>query len=378
MKNLIHEYFDTVYTLEAFLYAINLKLPGDEEKERLRSCLRKGLSHILIAFDFDMKSTYKSYIDRKLSYEQLIYLIYYRVNESPFFAAHMFRSSQPLSAHIKDVNAHMAMSPRDLEQRLVSTENLSVCYFFSKSSSYTTDGIYWRELFELVGSSIMKYILTYACLFRKIQNNENVYIQVGGLKFNLIGRGLVSKKLEQDEKQMRDKKQRKFEQLAIESKPEPVPKNLMAVFNAVDEKYKQNIQNKYDIDKQLSSMGHRKLDKTSMLYNRCLHTRLSPKLVYSDHRFKISDESVACAMAEKIVVDSIFKDIVFDFYPDQQDIETMMIKLRGLIFEFIILHRSCPYYIFLCYHCKSQNKNNCQHKRRRDQEEPQLINETNK
>lgn len=181
-----------MFSLESFLIAVNLKLDSQCEQERLREVV-KSLSSIIIAFDFDLNGQYRSYVDHRFTYEQLLYLCCVKINQLkvPTFENHMFKTPnsafRPFSINLKQ---------DEIVRRLISSDCLAVLYFMDKND----DGSLWRQLYGLIGSSIMKYLFIYAYMFKPLENNPHVYIQICGPKFNFAYKGLMARKLEADEK----------------------------------------------------------------------------------------------------------------------------------------------------------------------------------
>ena len=128
MWNIFFSYFDSVFSLESFLIEINFKLLTDKSpKEDDLRCVLKHLATIKITFDFQFKGNiytlyslkssaitkklfifknkhiktdhiqkgpYRSYIDTRYTYEQLLLLCYLKINESrDKFENHMFAIS---------------------------------------------------------------------------------------------------------------------------------------------------------------------------------------------------------------------------------------------------------------------------------------------
>lgn len=202
MKNIILNYFPAVFSLESYLNFINLKLSSKYEEERLKE-ITKRLSSIIIAFDFEFNAQYRSYIDRRFTYEQLLFLCSIKINESktPFYENHMLKSNltslQTISQNLTNQN--------DIERKLLTCENLSILYFMDKDG----EGPYWRQLHDLVGGSILKYLLIYGFIFKLQNGTPSTYVQVCGVKFTFIYRELVNRKLEIDEKAIATKTSKK-------------------------------------------------------------------------------------------------------------------------------------------------------------------------
>lgn len=193
MKNIVLSYFPSVFTLESFFVTINLKLNSKCEEDTLKETLKR-LSSIIVAFDFELNGPYRSYVDRRFSYEQLLYLCCLKINESkmPAFDNHMLKSNlTALQSITQNLN-----NQADIERKLVTSENLSLLYFIDKNG----DGASWRQLHGLIGSSIMKYLLLYGFIFKLQKGSTSTYVQLCGPRFNFVFRNLVAHKLEADEK----------------------------------------------------------------------------------------------------------------------------------------------------------------------------------
>jgi hypothetical protein len=365
MKNILLTYFESVYTLEAFFNEINLKLAEKTDQERLKRCV-KNLANIIVAFDFKLTGPLKSYVDKRFTYEQLLYLCFIKINESAqnakFFENHMFKSNIS-NPNIKNVKANLNLPSIELEKRLASIENLAICYFLSRQNGENTgDGVYWRELFDLVGSSITKYIIIYSYLFRKVNNSNNVYVQISGPKFNLTFKTLIQDKLVSDEKMIVEKikqsvtsrklsKQKLPKTEPIETKPsihksDSKPVKLNTVFETKEESIKQQVENLKTVEFQLEKLGHQKLNKTSILYDRYLGSRISGRFIYSNRSLE-PNESTSNQIMEKF----IFDKVDFSLYQNSAHVDQMKKSLSQILVKFIKMHRSCPFKVFLDCYC---------------------------
>lgn len=219
MKNILLNYFPTVFSLESYLLAVNLKLNSKCDEERLRD-VTKHLSSIIIAFDFELNGQYRSYIDRRSTYEQLIFLCSLKANESkiPLFDNHMLKSN---ITSLQRVSQNLD-NQLEVERKLIASDNLSILYFMDK----TGDGAYWRQLHALVGSSIMKYLLINGFIFKLQEGTPSTYIQVCGVKFTFIYRELVSRKLEIDEKAIATKTTKRKSSTNLQDKNVDLKKHL--------------------------------------------------------------------------------------------------------------------------------------------------------
>jgi hypothetical protein len=371
MKNILLTYFPSVYTLEAFFNEINLKLTDKSEQERLKKCV-KNLASVIVAFDFKLTGPLKSYIDKRFTYEQLLYLCFIKINESApsakFFENHMFKTNVN-NSNIRNVKANLNLPASELEKRMASTENLAICYFLSRQNGENVgDGVYWRELFDLVGSSITKYIIIYSYLFRKVNNSKNVYVQISGPKFNVTFRTLIQDKLVSDEKMIKEKikqsvvrgstsKSRHLKVEPVETKPPSVnkleskPVKLNTVFEAKDESIKQQVQNLKTVEFQLEKLGHQKLNKTSILYDRYLGSRISGRFIYNNRSLEPNETT-----GNQILSKFIFDKADFSLYANSAHVDDMKLSLNQILIKFMKQHRSCPFKVFLNCYCEQSKE----------------------
>ncbi|RNA36384.1 telomerase reverse transcriptase [Brachionus plicatilis] len=369
MKNILMSYFDSVLSLEAFFMEINLKL-NREDTERLRKIL-KNLSSIVIAFDFEFKGPFKSIIDKRYSYEHLLYLCYVKINESslPLHENHMLRAGKFSSKDIiKDFQINLKLIPNEVEKKLLATENLTISYFLSKTEQ--NDGLYWRLLHDLVGFSIMKYILLYSFIFRKINHptSLNNYVQVSGIKFSFAYKTLVSKKLKMDG--------HKLENLAANSLKTQIgklvkpakPQILKEIFQKQDKILLEEANGSNSISNQINKIGNQNLNKNSMLYDRSLGSKIHNRFIYSDRKRAQNLPAAASEIIDKF----IFKQVNFVEYKKEDKLEEMKNALGKLVIDLIKNHQSCPFKVFLdCYGKPNETlvKPNDSRKRKRSQED---------
>ena len=104
------------------------------------------VENILITFFFSTQSLsicqrvlgpFKSYIDKRYSFEQLLLLCYFKVNESKEkFDNHMFITRPRFSNSGSNNNLstkNLDLPEGELHNRLMASENLSLCYFLNKT-----------------------------------------------------------------------------------------------------------------------------------------------------------------------------------------------------------------------------------------------------
>ena len=175
MKNIVFNNFESVYSLESFLIEVNCKTKNQEEKNELNFVL-KNLSSIIIAFDFKLKGPFISYNDKRYTYVQILLLCCLKLKESKYFTHenHMFLTNlKQYNNGLKNLSlSHL--NSNQLEDTLLASENLTICYFMCKSH----DGKYWRKLHSLIGSSIFKYLILYSYIFRATNESKSTYIQM--------------------------------------------------------------------------------------------------------------------------------------------------------------------------------------------------------
>lgn len=368
MKNILMSYFDSVLSLEAFFMEINLKL-NKEETNNLKNIL-KNLSSIVITFDFDFKGPFKSIIDKRFSYEHLLYLCYVKINESniPDHENHMLRAGKfSNNGLVKNFQANFKLSPNEIEKKLIATENLTLCYFLSKEQH--NDGPYWRLLHDLVGFSIMKYILLYSFIFRKINHPKsfNNYVQVCGTKFSFSFRPIVFRKLVEDELRFKSNLIKKSEKKQEKDEKLNKPKILKEIFKEQDQKLIDYANDSNTLSKQINRVGNQLLNKNSILYDRNLGTKIPIRYIYSD---KKSVQNLNNAASE-IINKFILKQINYFDYKEAEKFEEMKHSLLSLISELIKNHQSCPFKVFLDCYCKKivQNQTIKNRKRKRNEED---------
>ena len=246
---------------------------------------------------------------------------------------------------------------KELEKKLLAIENMSLCYFLSKSA----EGLYWRELHDLVGSSIMKYIFIYSFVFRRLRNknSSNVYVQLVGRKLNSIYKKFIAEKLKEDEAFIIKKTMNKIKSIKetpmLMDEPstnEPTKKklkHLKLLFDKKDEELLQELDDFKSAAYQLKKMGHEPLNKTSILYDRNLSSKMRNRFIYSNKKTELSIDA-----ARKIVDTFILHNINFECYSEKADLEEMKSGLSVAVLGFMAQYRSCPFLIFLNYFCRNK------------------------
>lgn len=235
-------------------------------------------------------------------------------------------------------------------------------------------GIWWRRLHGIVGSSIIKYLLLYSYLFRRINDRQNTHIQICGVRLNSIYKQLIAQKLQADEKAQNSTSRAKPNRTHLKEiqpdnnvsasshdtsnqatkKAQKSARTLKHIFDEYDLKLAKGFSEKKTAAYQLKSLGHCNLNKTTMLYSRNLGMNISTNFIYSNKALTASSDT-----AMRIIREFIFKDLCFDLYPhDLSDLVTMRNQLATLIGDFIGKYRTCPFNIFLaCFCMKKQTTN---------------------
>lgn len=358
MKNIILESFEEVFTLESFLLQVNLKLETKYE-ESFKNVL-KNLSTIIIAFDFEFTGKFRSYIDTRYTYEQLLYDCFLKINNSnlPSDSNHMFKINDFAKKNL-DVNATQS----EIESKLKSIGNLAVLYFMDK----TGDGEQWRKLHSLIGRSIMKYIFLYAFTFRRLETSPNCYVQICGTRFNFAYKGLIARKLLNDEKAIMKKTLAKREKGHVKNGLQPLPilasekenakqetttkTNLCTFFKSVDQQLMNNFAKEKTVEFQLDKFGHKILNKRKILYCKSLSSKTPTKLIYCSTL--LPDRKTA----RRIIEEAIINNIDFTLYPKMNKIEEMKVEFESILVKFLNLHRSCPFQVFLDCYCTNIKAN---------------------
>jgi len=166
----------------------------------------------------------------------------------------MLRDPSTNSCH-KLTLAQFKMPSDELEKRLLAAENLSLCYFLSRKS----DGQHWRRLHSIIGGSVLKYLILYSFMFRRVDDQRNTHVQICGVKLSYVYKGLVAKRLGGDrpEEGVGGEEARKV-------------RSLKAVFEVRERELAAVVESRTSVVAQLNRMGHCSLNKTSMLYSRDL------------------------------------------------------------------------------------------------------------
>lgn len=336
-RNMFHVYFDSVYTLEGYLRETNFKLTTLQDKQELLQVLTH-LSSVVVAFDFEFKGRYTMYIDKRTSYEQILLLCYLNIrdNKTKFNTHMLIDTSRPSFGKIANTNIKFESInlPREqLCKKLIDLNNNTLGYFLSLNEF--DDGIYWRRLHTLIGSSLFKYLIIYAYMFRRVDNVHNSHVQICGPRFNVACKKLLAKRLDS---------QKAMNWIDLESKTH---KRIGQVFEEKERQIKEQENEKNEIGYQLKKLANVQLNKTIMLYSRNLSFNMSSYFIYSDKKLKATSET-----AERIVNEFIFKKVTFTAYTQHDDdIKTMKSQLANILVPIIENIRSCPYAVFLDYFC---------------------------
>ena len=102
--------------------------------------VQKKYAQIYFFFLNFTKGPFKSYIDRRYTFEQLLLLCYVKVNESKHkFDNHMFITRPRQQAYSTQAGSsglstkQLELTQAELRNRLMALENLSICYFLNRT-----------------------------------------------------------------------------------------------------------------------------------------------------------------------------------------------------------------------------------------------------
>jgi hypothetical protein len=186
MSDLLKKYYKNVLTLESILLKLKIDLP-------LRKDILNELSTIIVTFDFNISGCVKQPSKTNLKFEQMLYLVYCKINfkETECFKFHYFKEKEL----VKYNSSMLSNDKANLRHHLMAFENPSMCYFLSELPN---DGHWWSEFYDYSSSTaaIMKHIIMYGNIFRRLKNSDDTYVQVCGLKFNQTYPSLVSHELD--------------------------------------------------------------------------------------------------------------------------------------------------------------------------------------
>lgn len=378
MKNIIFDLFDSVFTLESFLLAINLKLENKQQEKELKEVLH-NLSSILIAFDFEFKGNYNCYVDKRFSYEQLVYLCFLKINEStnvPRHQSHLFKTNLGQNADVK-----LNLTDEQIERKLNTTDNLAVMYFMDKCN----DGAQWRKLHSLVGSSVLKYLFLYAWMFKTVNSSSKCYVQVCGARINFFFRSITGKKFKTDEKvltqkilnnnkcatKMKPSNEPNNTAIAVAAeeskKPTKKPTNLNAFFKTRDGQLMDELDRCKTASHQLDVFGHQAINRKYIFYDRNVSNNIPKKFFFADK------SKPANVQSKKIIDELILKDLNFELYPHKDKLDEMKAKLNDILVKFVSLNYSCPFRAFLESYVNKKKKNEAIISQNNDEIRPKPI-----
>lgn len=265
MSDILTKYYKSTFTLKSLLLQLNIEPPSNNE-------ILENLSTIVITFDFDVSSTS---IQRQpktcLLYEQMLYLIFCKINhkDTEHFKFHFLKVKK-----IVDYDSTSLSNDQEtLKNKLLATENPAICYFLS---SKPHDGHWWNEFFNYSTSTgaIMKHIILYGNIFRRLKTSENMYVQVCGLQFSQTSSILVSQQLSNDNKRREEKRKR----VAYDFDSENLCKSshniqMTTLKETFEMQFNKMIETKIandvtDVKFQLQKLGNRKISFGKMMYDR--------------------------------------------------------------------------------------------------------------
>lgn len=114
---------------------------------------------------------------------------------------------------------------------------------------------------------------------------------------------------------------------------------------------------------QLTKIGNQNLNKTSILYDRNLGSKIPKRFLYSDENLPPSVQT-----SRAIIEKYIFKILNMQALENLEQIEKAKNILTEILIKFVELHRSCPFKVFLDCYCKKEPVIESR-KRKRDSEE---------
>ena len=352
MSDILTKYFKSTFTLKSLLLQLNLKLLTTEHNEELDIIFNK-LSTIIITFDFELTgSLHAINVIKNHEYEKLIYLIFCKINqnESEYFKYHLFKNKYSL----KFDNSHLLWTTEVLKSKLLATENPSICYFLNENG----DGYYWRKLHNTIGGMIMKYILLYSYVFRRLKNTDNMYVQVCGSQFSQIYPSLVTEQLALDNKKRNELSKVRCREIAeVEIKADDTSsiqdnRKYKTLKEAIEDEVNVIIETKHqnkltDVKQQLQILGNRKLLIGKMMYDRNFGSTIPETYVYSSKSQQFD------FLTKKLINEHVLSRIKLDKYENKNDLFEMN-KFMSIIFrKFIDKFNSCPTRIFLDCYCKN-------------------------
>jgi hypothetical protein len=271
MSDLLKKYYKNVLTLESILLKLKIDLP-------LKKDILNELSTIIVTFDFNISGCVKQPSKTNLTFEQMLYLVYCKINfkETECFKFHYFKEKEL----VKYNSSMLSNDKATLRHHLMTFENPSICYFLSELPN---DGHWWSEFYNYSSSTaaIMKHIIMYGNIFRRLKNSDDTYVQVCGLKFNQTYPSLVNHELDLVNKIREEaRKKRKRIYLNFETKVQESnfvninEDNSIKTFQEIFEtefhkNIEKNIENQPDNPSfQIKIIGNTKIALFKMMYSR--------------------------------------------------------------------------------------------------------------
>ena len=272
MCELLEKYYKKVFTLEDLLLQLKIDLPS-------RNDILKQLSTILVTFDFNISGCVKQPGITNLKFEQMLYLVYCKINfkEAEHFKFHFFKAKEL----VKFYNSVLSKDEPILRHHLMALENPSICYFLSE---FPNDGYWWSQFYNYScgAAAMVKHIVMYGNIFRRLKNTDEIYVQVCGFKFNqtypyLVGRELdIANTRREETRKMRKKvfcnsevKTEKCNDTMMNEENKSI-KSFQEIFEIEFHKnIENNIENQPDDAKfQIKKLGNTKIALYRMMYSR--------------------------------------------------------------------------------------------------------------
>jgi hypothetical protein len=341
MHNILLKYFPSVFSLESFLHQINFTQKLDNyQLERLKFIL-KNLSNIYLAFNVQIDLHLTSKSTKKYSFEKFFYKLLIDINKFEIepYTHHMLKCQKFI---VNDNFIHI--EDKELLNILLRYENLTLCYFLNTNSQ---DALYWKQLHAIIGDTIFKVILIHGYLFKRVNRTKNSYVQLCGIKLNMIYHELVDRVLSDNEKKMfsqfkqhKNKELNNIPSISKENKDTRV-EQLSKFFDNVYNDKANSIDLCDTLKLNLQKLGNRYVAKERILYSRKINSKIPNRFLINDKKLTIDQR------AQNIVRNLILVEASGD---STCSIEKILVELLK---NFIQNFSKCPIYRFRYYYCES-------------------------
>jgi hypothetical protein len=185
MSKIFQNYFQEAYTLKCLLFKLNV----DDKDSKEIQCVLNSLSKVIVTFDYEIPDL-KYTADKRFSYEQVLCQCFVKINELKLsmYRGHMFKQFNAKLNSRDFIN----LNDEQIRDKLLAVENMSLSYFLS---NWPQDGFHWKRLHALVGNDLFRCLLMFSCIFRRLQNTDETYVQICGVQFNQVCQKAVSRLL---------------------------------------------------------------------------------------------------------------------------------------------------------------------------------------